>query len=93
VTCRETDGKPLNRYADQETAGVCKGCKLKRSKPEDIHEDLRELVTTAFELNELKTAGAVFNYPDGLRPVEWMALTALTRGKGRADAKVRKTKK
>lgn len=101
MTCRETPGKPLEKYLGREPSGdsrqwedevkhICGGCRFKKSKPEDVHEDLRELVTTAFELNELKTAGAVFNYPDGLTRVEWMALTALVRGKARADAMERK---
>lgn len=63
---------------------------MKKSKPEEIPEDLQELVATAYELAELNAAGVKFEYPDGLSSHEWMTLTALGRGRAKADATDRK---
>jgi len=90
VTCSETDGKPLHKYESGDPESICGGCPLKKSKPDAIDESMRALVTTGFELTELKTSGAAFQYPDGLEAWEWMTLTALQRGKARADAADRK---
>lgn len=90
VACGETPGKPLNKYDSGDVESVCKGCPLKGSKPEDVDERLRPMVATGYELAELKNCGARFTYPDGLATHEWMALTALSRGKNKADEKKRK---
>jgi hypothetical protein len=96
LKCSETRGKPLNRYPDQDTEIVCNGCPLVKTKPERIPEELIESVATAYHLAELKANGARFEYPDGLSPFEWMALSALGRGQSRArehDRKLREQKK
>lgn len=91
MECGETG--PLSKYGDQDPESICKGCKFRGSKPEDIDEELQPLVTAAFELNGYKTAGARFEYPDGLAAWEWMVLTSLHRGKGKADGKKRPPKR
>lgn len=85
-----TKGKPLFTYKDGDVASVCGGCKLVRSKPEVVPDELRDFVGSGFRLAEINNAGGTFEYPDALTPLEWASLTTLKRGQSRADATERK---
>lgn len=87
-----SDTGPLAKYEGGDPESICGGCPLKGSKPEAVAEELRPFVTAGFELQELKSAGARFEYPDGLASWEWMSLIALGRGKAKADKTDRKRK-
>lgn len=87
-----SDTGPLAKYEGGDLESICGGCPLKGSKPESVAEELRPFVTAGFELQELKSAGARFEYPDGLQSWEWMSLIALGRGKAKADKTDRKRK-
>jgi hypothetical protein len=42
---------------------------------------------TTLELAEARECGAVFQYPDALRPLEWACLRALQRARGKQETK------
>lgn len=84
---------PLNRYPDQDEEATCKGCKLLKTKPENIPDDLAPFVARAIDLSEIEHIGGRFDYPDALEAVEWEALRALSRGRDKADSLKRKRDK
>lgn len=88
--CSETPGKPLHKFADQAIEIVCKGCPLFTTKPENTPDELARFVEAGLMFSELESAGATFAYPDALEAWEWMSLTALARGRHRADKAARK---
>lgn len=83
--CRDTPGRPLNKYPGQEEESVCKGCALLPTKPENIPEELWPHVAAALNLSELNRLGATFSYPHSLTAVEWASLSGLQRGRDKAD--------
>lgn len=77
---------PLNRYIENQTEDeICRGCRLLPTKPEAVPEELQGFIYLALSLSELERAGAKFDYPDALNPLEWEALRGLTRGRERAE--------
>jgi hypothetical protein len=77
---------PLNRYAaTREEDEICRGCRLLPTKPEAVPEELQGFIYLALSLSELERAGAKFDYPDGLSPLEWDLLRGLVRGRERAE--------
>jgi hypothetical protein len=96
--CRAEKGPGnLWKYPEEEEERVCTGCKLIATKPESTPTRLALFAALSTELAELKTAGAAFAYPQALAPLEWAALTGLTRGREKADtlrdARERKTRR
>jgi hypothetical protein len=77
---------PLNRYAATQTEDeICRGCRLLPTKPEAVPEELQGFIYQALGLSELERAGAKFDYPGGLSPLEWDLLRGLIRGRERAE--------
>lgn len=77
---------PLNRYIENQTEeAICAGCRLLPTKPEAVPEELQGFIYLALSLSELERAGAKFEYPDALSPLEWDALRGLVRGRERAE--------
>lgn len=77
---------PLNRYGEsQPEEEICRGCRLLPTKPEAVPEDLAGFIYLALELSEIERAGAKFEYPGALAPLEWNLLRGLTRGRERAE--------
>jgi hypothetical protein len=77
---------PLNRYAATQTEDeICRGCRLLPTKPEAIPGELQEFIYLALSLSELERAGAKFDYPGALSPLEWDLLRGLVRGRERAE--------
>lgn len=77
---------PLNRYGEsQSEEEICRGCRLLPTKPEAVPEELAGFVYMALELAEIERAGAKFEYPGALIPLEWNLLRGLTRGRERAE--------
>lgn len=87
MSCAETPGKPLNKYADQDEESVCGGCSLVDSKPENIDKALIPHVATAIGLSEIQKVGGTFQYPDGLTALEWECLKGLKSGNDKAESK------
>ena len=67
-------------------ANVCSGCRLRFTKIESAPDYLQVYISRAAELDEIKRAGGTFSYPEALEPSEWVILTALERGRNRAEA-------
>lgn len=77
---------PLNRYSATRTEDeICRGCRLLPTKPEAVAEELQGFIYLALSLSELERAGAKFDYPGALSPLEWDALRGLVRGRERAE--------
>lgn len=86
--CRR-DKRPGNlwKYPEADEERVCRQCELFTTKPEQIPEELAPHAAEATDLAELQRSGARFQYPAALSPVEWAALTGLTRGRDRAESR------
>lgn len=78
---------PIARYPDTPIEQVCEGCHLRTTKPGFIPKDLASWIGIVLDLDALKEAGAVFQYPDAFSPWEWAALKALQLG--RQDARTK----
>jgi hypothetical protein len=77
---------PLNRYIENQTEDeICRGCRLLPTKPEAVPDELQGFIYLALSLSELERAGAKFDYPGALSPLEWDALRGLVRGRERAE--------
>lgn len=85
--CRETRGKPLNKYEGngQSEDEICGGCRFFDSKPEATPPELIEYVNIALAFSETTRGGGHFAYPDALDPLDWACIAGLTRGRDRAD--------
>jgi hypothetical protein len=79
------DAGPLAKYGSDDTEAICRGCRLRESKPEAIPAELAQHVATAVEMDEIQAVGGSFTYPDGLTAAEWAALRGLSRGRAAAE--------
>lgn len=60
---------------------VCRGCNLRHTKPGSQPPELLAAISQTLELDEVRSLGARFNWPDGLGSAEWAGLRALERAR------------
>jgi hypothetical protein len=88
VTCFETGRifEVRRQEPDMPIAQICEGCRLLPTKPGQEPAHLTAALHTASELDALKSAGAVFQYPDALTAYEWTCLTVIQVGRAVSES-------
>ena len=80
---------PLNKYGGTKPEDeICRECRFYPTKVEEAPFGAVE----AMEFFTLQKAGARFDYPNGLLPYEWAAITGMQHGADAAAAERKKKK-
>jgi hypothetical protein len=84
---------PLARQPNRPILDVCSSCHLRSTKPGSQKPEIARYLGRAVELDELRSAGATFAYPEALESWEWTAIAALERARRRDQNKETRRRK
>lgn len=74
---------PLAQYPSEPIETVCGGCAKRETKPGQQPRSIADAIAEALTLDELRSVGATFAYPDALSAYQWTCLRALERSRHR----------
>lgn len=74
---------PLAQYPNEPIETVCGGCAKRETKPGQQPRSIADAIAEALTLDELRSVGATFAYPDALSAYQWTCLRALERSRHR----------